>query len=163
MCQHIIIYLSEYTILPYYPLDEFIQRGEFGLEVSGRAVGEIVQNKSKTNEASMNIHWHVAGLDLEPELKVYGERRIQFALGRFAQRISRLDLHLSDENGPKGGVDKSCRLIARIVPNSTIAIQDIDADFHALLDRAVERLARSIRRELGRRRDHRNVSPGAGS
>lgn len=110
----------------------------------------------------MNIHWHVAGLDLGPEMKVYGERRIQFALGRFAQRINRLDLHLNDENGPKGGVDKKCRLIARILPFGTIAIQDYDADIHALLDGAVDRLARSIRRELDRRRDHRNVTAGAG-
>lgn len=110
----------------------------------------------------MNIHWHVAGLDLGPELRVYGERRIQFALGRFAQRINRLDIHLKDENGPKGGVDKTCRLLARILPFGTIVIQDGDADIQALLDRAVDRLARSIRRELDRRRDYRNASAGGG-
>ena len=73
-------------------------------------------------------------------------------LSRFCQRIASLDLYLSDENGPRGGVDKNCRVIAKLVPYGAIAVQDRDANLDFLIDRAIDRLARSIRRELERRR-----------
>lgn len=36
-------------------------------------------------------------------------RRVSRALARFSHRISRVDVTLLDENGPRGGVDKSAK------------------------------------------------------
>lgn len=104
----------------------------------------------------MKLQIHAPGVDVTPEVYSYAERRIQFALGRFSPRITRLDLYLSDENGPqRGGVDKSCRLIVKLSPDGMLAVQDCDADLRTLINRAVERLARSVQRELERRHTQR--------
>ena len=43
---------------------------------------------------------------LDDGLKDHIERRLRFALGRFAARIHRLTVRLTDVNGPRGGLDK---------------------------------------------------------
>ncbi len=100
----------------------------------------------------MKIHWHTPGVQVYAKWRAEVEDRIHAALSRFGQRIVTLDLYLSDENGPRGGVDKNCRLIAKLSPYGLLAVQDRDSDLSTLIDRAVERLARSVRRELERRR-----------
>lgn len=35
-------------------------------------------------------------------------------LARFSHRIARVDIALSDQNGPRGGIDKHCRISVRM-------------------------------------------------
>lgn len=39
-------------------------------------------------------------------LRQYVERRLRFALGRFAHRLDQLQVRLEDVNGPRGGLDQ---------------------------------------------------------
>lgn len=41
------------------------------------------------------------------------EASLQERLGRFSERLTRLEVHIADTNGPKGGPDKRCTLEAR--------------------------------------------------
>jgi hypothetical protein len=74
-----------------------------------------------------------------------------FALGRFSPRIRRVAVYLVDLNGPKGGVDKRCRLVARLLRSRVVTVEDRDGELTALIDRAADRLGRCVRRELERR------------
>ena len=81
------------------------------------------------------------------------ERRLQFALGRFAGRIRRVQVILSNFNGHRGGTDKQCRLRITLISKEEIVVEDVDATVEAVTANAVERAARSVARWLERQRD----------
>lgn len=51
------------------------------------------------------------------------ETDLQGALARFAERVTRVEVHLSDVNGNKGGADdKRCEMDARIAGQQPLAV-----------------------------------------
>jgi len=77
-------------------------------------------------------------------------------LSRFNDRITRLELHLSDENGNKiGQNDKRCMIEARLHGMKPIAVTN-HADSHELaVTGAVDKLKSSIDKIEGRLRKHK--------
>ena len=49
-------------------------------------------------------------VDLTPELRDHVRRRLEFALGRLGPAVRAVQVTLADVNGPRGGVDKQCRM-----------------------------------------------------
>ena len=88
------------------------------------------------------------------------DRRLSFALGRFGAEVESVQVSLADLNGPRGGIDKSCRMTARLTSGGRIHVQDVGGSLDALIDRSADRLGHSVSRELGRRRER---SPRKGS
>jgi len=56
----------------------------------------------------MEIRTIGSGIDVDSALDAYVKRRIHFALGRFSSRVERVSVVLSHENGPDGGMGKTC-------------------------------------------------------
>lgn len=79
-------------------------------------------------------------------------RRLAFALDRFASRVFSVRLFLHDTNGPRGGSDLRCRLIARVRGVPDVVIEDTDEKLESLLARIADRLSYTIGRRLERRR-----------
>lgn len=80
-------------------------------------------------------------------------RRLLFALSRFDPKIETVELTVSDVNGPKGGIDKECRILLRLRRGSDIVITDRDTSVAAGVARAVDRAARTLSRRIGRSQD----------
>ncbi len=74
------------------------------------------------------------------------ERQVGFALGRFEPRIHSVRLRLDDVNGPKGGIDKHCRITVRLRTGGTVTAEVTDVAFEPAIHRAVERIARRVQR-----------------
>ncbi len=74
------------------------------------------------------------------------------ALGRFAPRLTRVELHLDDENSPaKGGsADIRCSMEARPQGLRPLAATHHDADPDAAMRGAAKKLARALDTEFGR-------------
>lgn len=96
------------------------------------------------------------------------ERRVHFALERFAERIRKVRVQVRDLNGPRGGVDKSCQLVISLVPASTVVLETRGSNIYAAIDclagRAATSIVRRIKRAHGRGRSGRiskNLLPGA--
>lgn len=96
------------------------------------------------------------------------ERRVHFALERFAERIRKVRVQVRDLNGPRGGVDKSCQLVISLVPASTVVLETRGSNIYAAIDclagRAATSIVRRIKRTHGRGRSGRiskNLLPGA--
>ena len=100
----------------------------------------------------MQLEMRGVNYELQDELKDHIERRLRFALGRFADRIERLTIRVSDVNGPRGGIDKHCRIAIALIPKGTIMVEGTGDDPFALVADAAKRARRSVRRTLERRR-----------
>lgn len=93
-------------------------------------------------------------------MRVHAQRRLHFSLGRFATRIRRATVRVGDANGPRGGVDKVCRIHLDVAGLEEVVIEDVDRDFYAAVDRAAERAARTVGRQLSRGRAGYRRRPG---
>lgn len=85
-------------------------------------------------------------------LTSHTRRRLGFGLTRHADRISRVVVRLGDENGPRGGPDKFCRLQVTLVDAPQVVIRDCGPDLYAVIDRASDRAARAVAKQLERNR-----------
>ena len=76
-------------------------------------------------------------------------KRLEFALGRFTGRVRSLHVTLKDLNGPRGGLDKHCRIAIRLERRGRlIVIDDLDAEPEVAISRAAERASRAVTRAI---------------
>jgi putative sigma-54 modulation protein len=107
----------------------------------------------------MKIDLRVRGMAEPAVLRAQIERRMQFALGRFGHDVAQVTVRLSDENGPRGGVDKRCHLTIRGPRLATVVIDERNAGAEAAIDLAAGRASRAVARLLERRRERPTSSP----
>ena len=76
---------------------------------------------------------------------------VENALSHYSKHITRVEVHLGDENADKGGaLDKRCMIEARFENRQPIAVTDHAADLDAAVHAAVRKLSRLIESTLGR-------------
>ncbi|PKO33638.1 MAG: ribosomal subunit interface protein [Betaproteobacteria bacterium HGW-Betaproteobacteria-7] len=76
---------------------------------------------------------------------------VQSALSRFSEHITRVEIHLSDENADKSGQnDKRCLLEARLERRQPMAVTHTAANLSQALDGALDKMTRMIDSTLGR-------------
>jgi ribosome-associated translation inhibitor RaiA len=86
---------------------------------------------------------------------------IESALDRFSDRITRAEVHLSDENGQKHGADdKRCMIEARLEGHQPLAVTHHAAALDQAVDGASDKLARLIEHTLGRLHDPKAHNAG---
>ncbi len=85
---------------------------------------------------------------------------VEKALHRHSDYITRVELHLSDENGAKSGQgDKRCLLEARLQGRQPIAVTHHASTVNEAVDGAADKLSRRIESIHARLRDQRNGAP----
>lgn len=85
----------------------------------------------------------------------YFSSLLEKKLDRFMALITRLEVHLSDENGKKEGAnDKRCLLEARIEGRKPIAVTNNGNTYEKALAGAIEKLTASLDKIHGRMKDH---------
>ena len=105
-------------------------------------------------QVQVNTDHHIPGHEaLAARVRDVVER----ALNRFSDRITRVEVHLSDEDGTKSGkYDKRCAMEARLEGRQPVAVTHQAATVDEAVDGAARALARLIRNELARLRDQRS-------
>jgi ribosome hibernation promoting factor len=91
-------------------------------------------------------------VDITDRLRDHIERRLGFALGRFAQRIKRVLVCVGELNGPRGDIDKGCRVAIKLAPSTTVVMEERDSDVYVAIDRVAGKADRYIGRRLKRPR-----------
>ena len=104
----------------------------------------------------MQVEVRIQSADLTAAVHRYAARRIYFALGRFATRVGRVLVRLSDVNGTRGGVDQCCRISAEKLSSGKVVVEQVDADLFVAIDRAAERVGQVFKREIQRVREGRS-------
>lgn len=82
---------------------------------------------------------------------------VDAALSRYKEQISRVEVHLSDENSSKkeGKDDMRCMLEARLSGKEPLAVTHSAATTHQSVGGALDKLTRLLESTLGRQRDKR--------
>jgi ribosome-associated translation inhibitor RaiA len=79
------------------------------------------------------------------------ERAVRHALERFADRITRVEVHLSDVNSHKGGsADKRCLMEARIAGREPVAVTHHAEALTKAVEGASDKLKRALDTVLGK-------------
>lgn len=108
----------------------------------------------------MQIDIQARDFSLTDALQQHTQRRLHFALSRTDEHLRRVQVRLSDVNGPRGGRDKRCQLRLVISGMPDLVIEELDADLYAAINRASARAGRSLIRRL-KRQLPRGASPWA--
>jgi ribosome-associated translation inhibitor RaiA len=92
-------------------------------------------------------------VNVGPQLREYVDRHLYFALSRFSSAIDHVDVRLGDMNGPRGGVDKRCRILVKLraAGSDNITIEQDDESLNSAVARAAARAGRTVGRSLERR------------
>lgn len=88
-------------------------------------------------------------------LESYLKSLIESELSRFSVSITRIEIHLADENGQKKGMnDKRCTLEARMINKQPIAVTSYANTVEEVVNDALEKLISSIETIIGRLKNH---------
>lgn len=102
----------------------------------------------------MNIDIQALGFPITPALEMHAKRRLRFGLTRHSDRIKLVVVRMGDQNGPRGGVDKFCRIRVYLADAPMAIVVDIGTDLYAVIDRTADRVGRAVVRHLDRSRHH---------
>lgn len=79
---------------------------------------------------------------------------VEASLNRFADRLTRVEVHLSDENGAKSsGDDKKCMLEARPANMQPTSVTHVAATFDQAVEGAASKMERHLDHTFGRIED----------
>jgi putative sigma-54 modulation protein len=97
---------------------------------------------------TMRVTIQSRGFSLTRAIDERVRKRLNFLLGGRLRRLQRVDVTLSDLNGPRGGIDKRCRIKVSLDGLRPVVIEDVQADLYAAIDRAAGRASRTVIRRL---------------
>lgn len=79
---------------------------------------------------------------------------VESTLGHLAEHVTRVEVHLSDENSAKGGHDKRCLMEARLERHHPIAVSDDAETSHQAIAGAAEKLKQALGHLIARSQQH---------
>jgi ribosome-associated translation inhibitor RaiA len=90
------------------------------------------------------------GVEVTDRLADFCRERLMEPLTRVYDRDgARLEIELSDDNGPKGGLDKRCRITFEMPHTKSITVSENSADIYQAVDLAAHRFVRVVKRYKG--------------
>lgn len=111
-----------------------------------------LKRKPVTDLAQIPVHIRSAGSDLSAEERERIRRKLCRRLGRFAESIDRVSVRMEDLNGPRGGVDRACRIKVVLSGLPSVVVEKRDASVNGAIDGALTGAAKAVRRAVQRRR-----------
>lgn len=108
----------------------------------------------------LNTDVHIDGTEA---LAARVSATVEQALARFSEHVTRVEVHLSDENGAKSGQkDQRCMLEARFEGRQPVAVTEHAPTLEQAVQGAAQKLARLLGSTLGRLNEHREKVSGPG-
>ena len=79
------------------------------------------------------------------------QSRASASFAKFSDQVKSVVITVEDVNGPKGGVDKKCRILVKLRKMNDVVVNVKDEGFIKAIPGAIDRAARSVARLLDRR------------
>jgi ribosomal subunit interface protein len=98
----------------------------------------------------MEMRVFIRGADDPGPLRAFAEEKLTAGLQRFEEHVLGATIRVEDETGPgKHGVDKICHIEVKL-RTGEVRIKEHGDDFHATIDKAIDRLRAALSRETAR-------------
>jgi CBS domain-containing protein len=110
------------------------------------------RSAGRTSAPLVPANIRVAGVTLDDDDRTYIRRRLGMKLGKFADNIERVTVRVEDVNGPRGGVDTSCRVKVVLSGLPSVTVETRGATLADTVNRALAGAERAVRRNVQRRR-----------
>jgi ribosomal subunit interface protein len=98
----------------------------------------------------MQIQINSPQTQLPDALRDFIERSTNEGLGHHAEMLTRIEVHLSDQNAKKGGVDKRCLIEARPRGMDPVVAEHEGLEFKDAFKGALDKLERVLERRFGK-------------
>jgi len=83
------------------------------------------------------------------------EAAVQKATKLFEDQVTRVEVHLRDNDGPHSGAAQSCTIEVRLAGHDPLAVEQNAHDLYSAIDEAAGKVERAIRRKLERHEAHK--------
>ncbi|HEY7790011.1 MAG TPA: HPF/RaiA family ribosome-associated protein [Vicinamibacterales bacterium] len=103
----------------------------------------------------MNIELRGVNVQTSEAIGRFTARQLTRTLGRFTRPVKRVIVRLQDDNGPRRGIDKTCRITIDLVRRGQVSVQARADDAYVAVSRAAERAGWAVGHRLTRARDRR--------
>lgn len=111
----------------------------------------------------MRLQIRSRGIEITEEVRERVGERLEQVLGRFVRHVALVRVYLRDLNGPRGGVDKKCRIVVEMPRDGRVVVSGTDADVHVAIAETASRAAVAVKRHLKRRQTRRRRVVGSPS
>ena len=104
--------------------------------------------------SASDIPAHIRAVDapIDADYRAYLRSKLGTMLGKFAHAIERVSVRIKDVNGPRGGVDKICRIKVALSGLPSVVVEQQHASLQLAIDGALRRTERAVRQSVQRRR-----------
>jgi putative sigma-54 modulation protein len=106
----------------------------------------------------MIIEVRFQGVELSDELRDLAVRRVHTHIGPHEREVKYVTVRLSDVNGPKGGVDKECRVTIGGPRIGVRVLSERSVDLRAAIDLATSRMGQVLAGDSDKGRARRRSS-----
>ena len=100
----------------------------------------------------MHIEFSYANVDSSAALEQHTREQLEATIGRFEDRLTRVEVHFGDENSTQksGGNDKRCTIEARPRGRDPITVEAHADDFYPAASDAAGKIKRTLASRLER-------------
>lgn len=98
----------------------------------------------------MQVFIRSNGIEMTEALNEYIKNRLEFRLSRFTNLITKVVVSVSDENGPKGGIDTACTIRIKTDSSSELIVKNKQKDVYTAVANAVTASRQLIARHTKR-------------
>lgn len=101
--------------------------------------------------STMSIRINPGNLRTSEAITAYVERRVRSSLRHLSPRITRVEVHFADLNGPKEGkADMRCVMEARLNRRKPLSVEHRAENLYTAIDGASRKLRAAVGRAVGR-------------
>jgi hypothetical protein len=106
----------------------------------------------RTDAPQVPANIRVFGVALDREDRAYVRQGLGMKLAKYATSIERVTVRVTDVNGPRGGVDRMCRIKVVLSGLPSVVFESRTASLKAAINGALAGVERAVRRSVQRRR-----------
>jgi len=98
----------------------------------------------------MNIDIHIADKQHDATIEQLIHDRLELVVGRFDDRLARIEVRVRDDNAHKGGIDQTCSIDAHLIPRGMLHVQATEQDTQEAIIKAIHRLESVVAKTVDR-------------
>jgi putative sigma-54 modulation protein len=118
-------------------------------------MGKRAGERNDTPPHGFQFEFHSPHVDIPSDVAEFTHEKLRAKLHKFERYVISVIVRVSDENGTKGGEDKTVRLEAVLARFDPVIVVETHHDLRAAIELACDRLDAAVHRHVERARTRR--------